>query len=232
MQNQPLFIAIEGIDGSGKTTLCRHLRGGALLNVAPEALNFRDPGTTVIGEAIRSIALNESRNVHYDPLCITAEAALFLAAGYQLAHEVIRPTLADGRTVIQDRWRLSTLVYQGLCGKMTPEQVDLLGRMCTDFDPVQPDICIVLRIDPELAYRRIQDQKGRGHDRFEGRGVEYFRSVAAGYEQAAKKYQFPYPILSVDASGMPRDVLANVCRALKEAFGVEFNKEYLFNLSK
>lgn len=230
--HQPRFIVIEGIDGSGKTTLCRHLRGGAL--AAPVVKEkFRDPGTTPVGEILRTIVVNESGNPLFRDLSPQTEALLFCAAGSQLAYQKIKPALDAGFTVVQDRWRLSTIVYQGaLALKGIPNAAEILADVCNKFEPVQPDVCILLEVDPMRAHKRIMTNQGRGVDRFEGRGPEYLEDLAREYSRVAHFDQgaFPYPIEVVNANGAEREVVSAVCSLLKDKYGIPFNRDYLFSL--
>lgn len=234
------FIVLEGIDGSGKTTICQHLRGGALTGDVVNG-KFRDPGTTAVGEALRTIVVNESGNPAYKELSPQAEALLFCAAGSQLAYEKIKPALEEGKIVVQDRWRLSTIVYQGKLALENAEMAKakapgaaaaLLSQVCNDFEPVQPDVCILLDVDPDRAYNRITANQGRGVDRFEGRGPGYLRRLALEYARVAHydADAFPYPIEVVDGNGAAREVLTHVVKLLEDKYGVEYNREYLFSL--
>src|SRR5580704_7086233 len=105
------FIAMEGIDGCGKSTqyirLCEHLRAEG-----HEVVAVREPGGTKRGEAIRSLLL-EMREGDGE-MAPRAELMLFLAARAQLLQEVIRPALERGAVVVADRFCLSTMAYQGV----------------------------------------------------------------------------------------------------------------------
>src|SRR5215204_1520495 len=94
-----LFIAVEGIDGSGKSTIAERLVF-ALLQAGYTAVLTREPGGTAIGEQIRAVLFGRASS-SMDP---TTEMMLFAAARAQLVSEVIRPALADGATVVTDRF--------------------------------------------------------------------------------------------------------------------------------
>ncbi|MEQ1826549.1 MAG: dTMP kinase [Pirellula sp.] len=171
-----MFISLDGIDGAGKSTQIDMLKqfletGGARVAC------FRDPGSTKLGEAIREILLHREDI----PLAMTSEMLLYMAARAQLVADQIRPSLAEGMTVICDRFLLSNVVYQGVAGGLDVDELWAVGRSATGG--LFPDVTIVLDISPELAANRIQ----RGHDRLEKRGIDYYRKVRHGFlEQVAK----------------------------------------------
>lgn len=165
-----MFISIDGIDGAGKTTqiamLCEVLE-----SEGHRIARFRDPGTTKLGESIREILLHREDI----PLDGTAEMLLYMACRAQLVSEQIIPALENGQTVVCDRFLLANVVYQGNAGSISPEVIWEVGRTATKG--LLPDKTVVLDLDPDLAFSRIQ----RGHDRLEKRGVEYFRTVRRGF---------------------------------------------------
>lgn len=171
-----MFISIDGIDGAGKTTqislLCDVLQAEGR-----HIARFRDPGTTKLGEAVRDILLHREEI----PLDRTTEMLLYMACRAQLVAEQIQPALASGSTVICDRYLLANVVYQGCTGELPPEVIWDVGKIATK--ELLPDKTIVLDLDPEIAFQRIQ----RGHDRLEKRGLDYFRSVRQGFLEQSKK---------------------------------------------
>jgi dTMP kinase len=178
-----MFISLEGIDGSGKSTqaklLAQELGGDTVL--------LREPGGTEVGERIREVLKDPELSL--DPL---AELLLFCAARAQLVSEVIRPALAADRDVVCDRFSDSSVAYQGVARGLGVERVE---EMC-DFATggLWPAATILLRMDPERAAKRIGKRKA---DRFEGEGMELQRKVAEGYEEAARRH--PERVLVVEA---------------------------------
>lgn len=169
-----MFIAVEGGDGTGKTTqvdlLVRWLTAQGL-----PVVSCRDPGGTQLGEAVRSILL------HRDdiPLCLPAEALLYMAARAQLVAEVIRPALAAEKIVVSDRYLLSNVAYQGYGGQLPVEILWTIGRFATEG--LLPDLTIVLDMPVEEALQRIS----REPDRLESRGREFLERVRDGFLQEA-----------------------------------------------
>jgi len=152
-----IFVAIEGYDGVGKTTLCE-----ALKPHYPEAVFVREPGGTVLGEKIRNILKAEegktySNETEHEAPTALAKLALFNAARAQLVETVINPALEAGRLVIADRFYLSTVAYQvggdGLAGWIVRDAHRIFA------DGFMPDLTIL--IEPELEKYRLLDKKDR-----------------------------------------------------------------------
>lgn len=165
-----MFITLDGIDGGGKSTQLAMLSDW-LESQGYRVLNFRDPGTTALGNAVREILLHREDI----PLANTTEMLLYMAARAQLVAENIRPALESGAVVLCDRFLLANVVYQGSAGGVDIESLWQVGRVATGG--CMPDVTVVLDIDPKLASERIQ----RGQDRLEKRGIEYFRKVRQGF---------------------------------------------------
>ena len=165
-----MFISLDGIDGAGKSTQIDLLRKH-LESKGDRVVCFRDPGSTKLGEAVREILLHREDI----PLANTSEMLLYMAARAQLVAEQLRPALAEGATVICDRFLLANVVYQGVAGGLDVNDLWSVGKCATGG--LFPDATIVLDLDPEIAFTRIQ----RGPDRLEKRGLAYFRLVRQGF---------------------------------------------------
>ena len=100
-----MFISLDGIDGAGKSTQIDLLRLH-LESIGDRVVCFRDPGSTKLGEAVREILLHREDI----PLASTSEMLLYMAARAQLVAEQLRPALAEGATVICDRFLLANVV--------------------------------------------------------------------------------------------------------------------------
>lgn len=187
-----MFIALEGVDGSGKTTQAARLAEA----LGPETVLVREPGGTAAGERIRDLLKDSA--VRLDPM---AELLLFCAARAQLVEEVIRPALEAASTVVCDRFGDSSVAYQGVARGLGAERVEELCDLATGG--LWPDLTVLLRLHPEVAAERIAAE-GRAADRFEGEGMELQRRVAEGYEEVARRH--PDRVRVVDASGEPDEV--------------------------
>lgn len=171
----PVFISLDGLDGTGKSTQCRLLadwlraRGYAVTTCI-------DPGGTPLGTQLRSLVLHHRPEI--DRMC---EALLFMASRAQLLAEVIRPALASGHIVISDRFLLANVVYQGHAGGLDVERLWEVGRFAAGG--LEPDLTIVLDLPPEQASQR----RGRPADRIEQRDVDYHARLRQGFLAEARR---------------------------------------------
>jgi dTMP kinase len=198
-----LFIALDGLDGTGKSTqqrlLCEWLR-----QQGHDVVACRDPGTTPLGERIRSVLLDHN-GVAIDR---RAEMLLYMAARAQLVAEVIEPSLAAGRTVVSDRYLLANVVYQGYAGGLNVEEIWRVGQVATGG--LLPAIAIVLDMPVEAAAGRIR----RERDRMEEQGDEFSRRVREGFLAEAAKD--PDGIVIVNAAQTIEQVQADIRHAVQK----------------
>jgi dTMP kinase len=164
-----LFVTIEGIDRSGKTTQARRLVDA----LGDDALLVREPGGTPAGERIRDLLKDPEVT-----MSARSEALLFAAARAELVEAVIRPALAGGRVVVSDRYLDSSLAYQGHARGLGEDEVRTINEWATSS--LKPDLTVLLRIDPAEAAARAG-----ATDRFEDEGLGLQRQVADAYEQLA-----------------------------------------------
>jgi dTMP kinase len=143
-----MFFSFDGIDGAGKSTQME-LFCAWLAERGERVIKCRDPGSTPLGEAIRSLLLDRR------DLAINrrAEAFLYMAARAQLVEQTIRPALERDETVVCDRFLLANVVYQGHAGGLDPDELWRIGEMATGG--LEPDLTFVLDISPEAAARRL-----------------------------------------------------------------------------
>jgi dTMP kinase len=184
--NHGVFLTLDGLDGTGKSTQCRLLVDW-LRSEGGGAVACKDPGGTPAGEVIRALLLE-----HEGELKVTCEAFLFMASRVQLVSETIRPALAAGKHVVCDRFVLANVVYQGHAGGLDPALLWQWGLYSADG--LEPDLTIVLDLPAEHARQR----KGGPADRMERRGDDFQERVRAGFlAEAAKR---PDKIRVVDAN--------------------------------
>ena len=180
-----LFITLEGLDGSGKTTQLKRL-GAWMQKRGTVAVMTRQPGGTVTGDRIRELLL-DSRSSGLAPL---AEMALMFADRAQSIAEVIEPALAAGKTVVCDRFTDSTEAYQGGGRELGSAIVLEMHRLvCGDL---QPDITLLLLPSLEASLRRarrrndrVAAQAGKDEGRFEGEEDEFHLRVWEKYREIA-----------------------------------------------
>jgi dTMP kinase len=193
------LITIEGLDGSGKTTLCQGLAAAL-----PEARLLREPGGVELSERIRALVKDPALEV--DP---RAEALLYAAARAQLVATLVAPLLEAGTTVLLDRFVDSSLAYQGAGRGLGVEAV----RAINDFGTggLAPDLTLLLRIDPAVGRGRQAD-RGEAPDRLELAGAAFFDAIARAYDELAAAEPQRFAVL--DAAQPPHAVLAAALQAI------------------
>jgi len=194
-----LFVTLEGIDRSGKSTQAAML----IKALGDAAIGVREPGGTAVGERVRELLKDPGVTVSAE-----AEALLFAAARAELVNEVIRPALADGLVVVSDRYLDSSLAYQGAARGLGVEEVERVNGFATRG--LEPDLTLLLELDPAAAA-----QRGAEDDRFEREGVELQRSVAGAYVDLAVAN--PQRWRRIDAGRDPGAVHAEVLDAVQQA---------------
>jgi dTMP kinase len=185
-----LFITLEGLDGSGKTTQMRRLAAWLKKRLpSDELILTRQPGGTETGDRIRALVL-DSRQTGLAPM---AEMALMFADRAQAIAEVIEPALAKGCIVLCDRFTDSTEAYQGGGRQLGSTPVLELHRLlCGDL---QPDLTLLLlpslEVSLERARRRNQrtaEQSGPDESRFEAEQSGFYQRVWQKYREIAARH--------------------------------------------
>jgi dTMP kinase len=201
----PRFIALDGIDGSGKSSQIGPLVTW-LESRGCRVTTCRDPGSTPTGDAIRAILLDR-HDLH---LAATAEMFLYMAARAQLVEEVIRPALDRGEWVVADRYLLANIVYQGHAGGLDPELIRNVGGVATGG--LMPELILLLDVDLAVSAARLD----RPLDKLENRGDGYRRRLRAGY--LAEAAQQPDVIHMIAADASVDDVAARIRTAVSHRF--------------
>ena len=203
-----MFFSIDGCDGTGKSTqgelFCQWLR-----ELGHDVMTCRDPGSTSLGEAVRDLLLN-----HHDlEIHRRSEMLLYMAARTQLVEEVIRPALAQGKTIVSDRYLLANVVYQGYAGGIDVDTLWSVGDVATDG--VMPDLTIVLDMPFDAAAGRID----RELDRMERQGDAFHRRVRDGF--VAEAARWPDKIALIDAAGTIEEVHARIREATEKVLAAK-----------
>ena len=184
-----MFVSLEGVDGSGKSTQAKLLAEA----LGPDTLLIREPGGTDAAERIRELLADPQLGA-IDPF---AELLLFSAARADLVARVIRPAAEAGRQIVADRFADSSVAYQGGARGLGTSHV--LSLTDTVIDGLWPDLTVLLRVDPEVGLGRAG-----GDDRLEAEGVDLQRAVAEAYEEIATIASDR--VVAIDASGSVEDV--------------------------
>lgn len=182
-----LFITLEGLDGSGKTTQIKRLAAWMQKRRLDPVIT-RQPGGTATGDRIRALLLDSGSS----PLAPMTEMALMFADRAQAIAEIIKPALDAGRIVLCDRFTDSTEAYQGGGRQLGSEQVLNLHRLiCRDL---QPDLTLLLlpSLESSLARARRRnerhaEQTGQDENRFELEKGEFFKRVWQKYREIARR---------------------------------------------
>jgi dTMP kinase len=193
------FISLEGIDGSGKSTQVRAL-AERLRARGDSVVETREPGGAPGAELIRGL-LVEGEPGRWSP---ESEILLFTAARRDHLERTIRPGLAADATVITDRFADSTRVYQGVARADLRGLVDTLHGLLIG---VEPDLTLILDLDPEVALGRGL-ARGGAEDRFERFGGDFQIRLRAGFLALAE--EFPDRCRVVSADGSAAEVAARV----------------------
>ena len=198
-----MFVTLEGIDGSGKSTQARML-AGRLRAAGRDVVLTREPGGSDGAEAIRRLLVEgEPRRWSAE-----TEALLFTAARRDHLERTILPALARGAVVVCDRFADSTRVYQGATRGAPRGFVDALHALAIAREP---DVTILLDMDPGAALDRGL-ARGSGEDRFEGFGPAFQSRLRDGFLALAAAH--PDRIRVVDAAGEADAVAARIDAAL------------------
>ncbi|MBU5313206.1 dTMP kinase [Tissierella carlieri] len=200
-----LFIALEGPDGSGKSTIIK-LIGNYLKDKGIEFVMTREPGGTLIGEEIRHIVLDEKNTGISDE----TEALLYAAARGQHVHEKILPSLKEGKLVLCERFVLSSLAYQGVGRGLGIEKVKAINDFA--IRGVYPDLILFFHVDPEVTLERKTGNQGG--DRLEQEGNDFHRTVYEGYMELLKLY--PKNIKVIDATKSIEEVLEQSIKEVED----------------
>jgi dTMP kinase len=190
-----IYLAFEGIEGTGKSTIVR-LLAERLEAAGQRVVVVREPGGTPTGERIRKALL------HGGDVEPWAEALLFAAQRSQLASEVIRPALAAGACVLGDRSVYSSLAYQGFARELGIEAVRAVNE--AGLGGTWPNRVLWLNLDPAEGLQRQSDP-----DRIGGEGLGFQHRVAEGFALLAA--QEPDRFLEISVAGRSLDEVLESC---------------------
>jgi dTMP kinase len=196
-QASGLFITLEGGDGSGKSTQAE-LLSEWLRERGRTVLRTREPGGTDVGNEVREIVLH-----HRGDIAPRAEALLYAADRAHHIASTVRPALARGEVVIQDRYLDSSVAYQGVGRVLDPVEIRELSLWAAEG--LLPDLTILLDLDETVARTRLDSARTR-YDRLEAEKAEFHARVRTAYLDLAEAE--PERFLVLDASQPVADIAA------------------------
>ena len=194
------YLAFEGIDGSGKSSLIKGL-SEVLSNQQVENKIVREPGGTKVGEGVRELLLSHDYEV--DAL---TEALLFCSQRSQLVSEVIKPEINKGTKILSDRSAYSSVAYQGVGRGLGYETIYQLNDIAVNS--FWPEKVVLLDIDPKISLSRQKIADRIGSDK-----VDFFNKVREGYLRLAE--QFDNNFLIINAEEDLNQNLQRICTWLK-----------------
>ena len=194
------YLAFEGIDGSGKSSLIRSL-SEILTSQNIDNKIVREPGGTKVGEGIRELLLSHE----YDVEALT-EALLFCSQRSQLVTEIIKPEINKGTKILSDRSAYSSVAYQGVGRGLGYETIYQLNDIAVNS--YWPEKVVLLDIDPTISLSRQRVADRIGSDK-----VDFFKKVREGYLRLAEEFENNFLIINAEED--LSDNLQKICMWLK-----------------
>ena len=204
-----LFISVEGVEGSGKSTHCRRL-GQWLEARGLEVVLTSEPDGTPLGSAIRGLFEKDG-----GPPTPLTQTFLFMAARQQHVAQVIRPALGRGAVVVSDRYADATLAYQGFGRLLDLDRLRWLNDWATDS--LRSDVTLIFDLPEELGLTRARSRNSAApvdEGRFELEDLRFFRRMREGYLSLAASEPDRYVV--IDASGTPEEVFERTLDVLRK----------------
>lgn len=193
-------ISFEGGEGSGKSTIIK-LLATYLNDYSLDIVQTREPGGSNISEQIRNVILDKANtNMFKETECL-----LYAASRAQLLREKIKPLLAEGKTILYDRFVDSSYVYQGGCRGIGIDKVIEINNFATEG--YLPYKTFLLDIDPKIGLGRIKSNN-RETNRLDEENLDFHYNVRKYYLELAKKY--PNRIVVIDANRTPNEIFKDI----------------------
>ncbi|WP_412031806.1 dTMP kinase [Metamycoplasma buccale] len=209
MKNKGKFIVIEGMDGSGKSTIIKMFKKYLLDNNKLDKFVFtREPGSTFSKEAekIRDLILDNEND-----FSSTVDALLFATSRRINLEKGIWPELEKGKVVISDRYWHSSFVYQGILGKAGLKEVKKINQIATKN--TKPNFVIFFDLEPQISIERLTNL--RNHmDRLESMNVNYYIKLRKAYWEVINDNPSTFRV--IDASCQIDELFEKVINVLKD----------------
>jgi dTMP kinase len=197
------YLAIEGGEGAGKTTVGT-LLAQALTERGEHVVSVREPGSTDLGQEIRRLLL------HWQDMTPWAEAMLYAAQRAQVVAAMVAPALARGDFVISDRSLYSSLAYQGAARGLGIGPVRIVNELAVGG--VLPDLVVVLMVDTRTGLSRQGDP-----DRIGGESHDFHQNVLDGYRDLASAE--PDRVKLIEVVDQPGAVAEQILKLIDDARG-------------
>jgi len=201
-----MFITFEGGEGTGKSTQVKML-AMRLMGEGVDVLATREPGGTPEAESVRSLLVSGDVT-RWSP---EAEALLNYAARDSHLRGLIRPALAEGKTVLCDRFMDSTRAYQGYAGDCSFHLIDELERSI--IGETKPDLTLIFDLDPAVGLARAHSRGDGSEDRYERKGLDFHHRLRTGFLTIAKAE--PKRCRLIDASRSIEEVSDQIWQSLR-----------------
>jgi len=196
-----ILIALEGIDGSGKSLLAKNLYNGLSNQNLPVVLT-KEPGGTPLGTSLRKILQEKT-----DPVEAKAEFLLFAADRAQHFVQTILPTLAKTKMILSDRMADSSLVYQGYGRGLDKDMIKEINRWA--MNNMEPDLILYVKIDAQTARDRLI-QRGK-LSAFDQEPLDFFNKLVLGFETIYKARE---NVIILDGTQKPEDVALSALESI------------------
>ena len=191
-KNKGIFITFEGGEGSGKSTQIQKLKKNILGFISDvEIVISREPGGTEVAEQIREILVNGAA----DKLSVRTETLLMIAARAEHIDRVILPAIKRGAIVLCDRFKDSSIVYQGIANNIPNGEIDKIHAFA--LKTCEPDLTILIDVPAEIGIKRALD-RNENNQRFERKGELFHKKIRDGYLKIASSQ--PDRIKIIDGS--------------------------------
>lgn len=212
-----MFITLEGVEGSGKSTV-RDRLADWLKTKGLELVLTREPGSSSLGRKLRAILLD------MDSVGLSEQSELFLYLADRAQHvrEVLEPALAAGKIILCDRYADSTLAYQGYGRGVDLDALTLVNNLA--IKGLWPDLTLLFDLDASVGLGRArkrnqQEDIEQSEGRFEAEELDFHQRIRQGYLDLAKKYSYRYRL--IDASLSPNKVFEQAQNHIALALGIK-----------
>ena len=190
LTNTTGFIALEGVNGAGKSSLLDSIAEFLKNNNSDFILTKEPGGSPTIGAEVRKLLLNNKES-----LSELGELLLFAADRAEHVEQVIKPALAKQKIVLTDRYYYSTLAFQGYGRGLNLDHIQTLNELATQG--VKPDLILLLDLDPAVGLRRNQSAE-KSRDSFEEETIEFHQKIRNGFLEVAKNSPENFIIISAE----------------------------------